>query len=161
MTSGTLTPSILRAAGIRPEHRWQARGYRISIWSSLLAAVAIVLVFIVGAGWSPTDDWLSHAEFAVTWIVLTYIWLQMGSLILVGAGTKHQMWIDALTSIVPLFLIVYVILQHHTGYVLLSAFQIKTAWVSAYALLLDVVVDLGMSVLLSRQVVEVGDAGVA
>jgi hypothetical protein len=161
MNSSTLAPPIQRAAGVRSEHHWQARGYRISIWSSLLAAVAIALIFIVGAGWSPTDDWRSHAEFAVTWIVLTYIWLQMGSLILVGAGTKHQMWIDALTSIVPLFLIVYVILQHHTGYVLLSAFQIKTAWVSAYALLLDVVVDLGMSVLLSRQVVEVGDAGVA
>lgn len=27
------------------------------------------------------------------------------------AGTKHQMWSDALSSIVPLFLIVYVILR--------------------------------------------------
>lgn len=161
MLSRTLTPLLLQAYSAHPDRQWQTRGYRISIWSSLLAAVVIALVFIVAAGWSPTDDWLVHADVAVTWIVLTYIWLQMGSLILVGAGTKHQMWIDALTSIVPLFLIVYVILQHHTGYVLLSAFQIRTAWVMAYALLLDVIVDLGMSVLLSRQVVEVGDAGVA
>jgi hypothetical protein len=27
----------------------------------------------------------------LTWILLTYIWVQMGSLILVGAGTKNQM----------------------------------------------------------------------
>jgi hypothetical protein len=84
----------------------------------------------------------------------------MGSLILVGAGTKHQMWIDALASIVPLFLIVYVLLQHYGGYIVVSTFQIRTAWVTAYTMLLDVVVDLGVTVLLSRQVVDVGDRGV-
>jgi hypothetical protein len=90
-------------------------------------------------------------------ILLTYIWVQMGSLIGVGSGTK---WIDALTSIVPLFLIVYVILQHHTGFVVLSSFQIRTAWVTAYTMLLDVVVDLGVSILLSRRVVDIGGGGV-
>jgi hypothetical protein len=93
-------------------------------------------------------------------ILLTYIWVQMGSLIGVGSGTKNQMWIDALTSIVPLFLIVYVILQHHTGFVVLSSFQIRTAWVTAYTMLLDVVVDLGVSILLSRRVVDIGGGGV-
>ena len=102
-----------------------------------------------------------HPSFAVIWILLTYIWVQMGSLILVGAGTKNQMWLDALTSIVPLFLIVYVLLQHHSGYVILSSFQVKTAWVIAYTMLLDVVIDLGVSVLLSRQVVDVGGSAVA
>ena len=71
------------------------------------------------------------------------------------------MWIDALTSIVPLFLIARVLVQHHIGCVVPSSFQVKTAWVAAYTVLLDVVVDLGVSVLLSRQVVEVGGLGVA
>jgi hypothetical protein len=84
----------------------------------------------------------------------------MGSLILVGAGTKNQMWLDALTSIVPLFLILYVVVQHHSGYVVLSSFQAKTAWATAYTMLLDVVIDLGVTVLLSRQVVDVGSGGV-
>jgi hypothetical protein len=118
-------------------------------------------VFFIGfPGWTPPDAWQPYADFSVTWILLTYIWVQMGSLIVVGSGTKNQMWIDALTSIVPLFLIVYVILQHHTGFVILSSFQIRTAWVIAYTMLLDVVVDLGVSILLSRRVVDIGGGGV-
>ena len=63
----------------------------------------------------------------------------MGSLILVGAGTKNQMWLDAFRSIVPLFLIFYVLIQHYSGYVELSHFQAKTASVTAYTMLLDFV----------------------
>lgn len=143
-----------------PRRRWHRKGYAISIISSLLMALAIGLFFIGGAGWVPPDNWQPHADFAVTWILLSYIWIQMGSLIIVGAGTKNQMWIDALTSIVPLFLIFYVILQHLSGYIVLSSFQARTAWVTAYTMLLDVVIDLGVTILLSRQIVDVGPSGV-
>ena len=153
--------AMLEAEHALPARRWHPNGYKISIISSLLIATAIGVFFIAGAGWSPPDSWQGGAEFAVTWLLLTYIWVQMGSLILVGSGTRNQMWVDALTSIIPLFVIIYVILQHHSGYVLLSSFQIKTAWVTAYTMLLDVVVDLGVTVLLSRQVVDVGGGGVA
>jgi hypothetical protein len=51
-------------------------------------------------------------------------------------------------------------MQHYGGYAVLSPFQVKTAWVTAYTMLLDVVIDLGVSVMLSRQVVEVGGGGV-
>ena len=152
--------AILRAEHA-PARRRHLNGYIVSIGSSLLMAIAIGLFFIAAAGWGPPESWQTNADFAVTWLLLTYIWVQMGSLIVVGVGTKNQMWIDALTSIVPLFLIVYVLLQHHIGYVVLSSFQAKTAWVTAYTMLLDVVVDLGVSVLLSRQIVEVGGSGVA
>ena len=144
-----------------PARKWHAKGYKISIISSLLMAVATGVFFLAMANWSPSASWQELADFSVTWILLTYIWVQMGSLILVGAGTKNQMWLDALTSIIPLFVVVYVILQHYSGYISLSSFQAKTAWVTAYTMLLDVVVDLGVSVLLSRQVVDVGGAGVA
>lgn len=137
-----------------------ARGYQVSIFCSLSTAVVIGVFFIAMAGWTVPQGWEELATFAVTWIMLTYIWVQMGSLILIGAGSKNQMWLDALTSIVPLFLIVYVLLQHYSGYVVLSPFQAKTAWVTAYTMLLDVVIDLGVSVLLSRQVVDVGGSGV-
>jgi hypothetical protein len=153
--------AMMEAGNAVPKRHWHHNGYTISIASSLVMAAAIGLFFIAGAGWSPPEDRLSQFDFGVTWLLLTYIWIQMGSLILVGAGTKNQMWIDALTSIVPLFLIVYVVLQHYTGFVILSSFQIKTAWVTAYTMLLDVVVDLGVTVLLSRQVVDVGGGGVA
>ena len=143
-----------------PARQWHPKGYAISMVSSLAMALAIGLFFIGMAGWSPSQGWQSRADLAVTWILLTYIWVQMGSLILVGAGTKHQMWLDALTSIIPLFIIAYVVVQHHTGFIVLSTFQIKAAWVTAYTMLLDVVVDLGVSVMLSRQVVEVGGGGV-
>jgi hypothetical protein len=158
LSTGQLA-AALEAEHAVPKRRWHHNGYTISIASSLLMAVAIGLFFIAGAGWSPPENWQEQFDFAVTWLLLTYIWIQMGSLILVGAGTKNQMWIDALTSIVPLFLIVYVVLQHYSGYVVLSSFQVKTAWVTAYTMLLDVVIDLGVTVLLSRQVVDVGGGG--
>ena len=143
-----------------PARHWHASGYAISIFSSLAAAVVIGLFFIAAAGWTPASDWQIFADFTVTWLLLTYIWLQMGSLLLVGAGTKHQMWLDALTSILPLFVITYVLLQHYSGYIEISSFQVKTAWVTAYTMLLDLVVDLGVTIMLSRQVVDVGGGGV-
>jgi hypothetical protein len=135
-------------------HRWHASGYQVSIFASLLVAVVIGIFFIAMAGWGPSQSWQEFADFGVTWILLTYIWVQMGSLVLVGTGTKKQMWLDALTSIVPLFIIVYVIIQHYAGYVVLSSFQAHTAWVTGYTMLLDVVVDLGVTALRSRPVAE-------
>jgi hypothetical protein len=114
--------SIVEGQHGRSARRWHATGYQVSIFSSLLMAACIGVFFIVMAGWGPSADWQELADFSVTWILLTYIWVQMGSLILVGAGTKNQMWLDALTSIVPLFLVLYVVVQHHAGYVVLSSF---------------------------------------
>ncbi len=150
---------VTEATHTVPVRRWHATGHQISILASLGMAVAIGTFFLAMRGWSPPEVWQVQADFAVTWVLLTYIWVQMGSLILVGAGTKNQMWLDAFTSVVPLFLIVYVLLQHYAGYIELSHFQAKTASVTAYTMLLDFVVDLGVSVLLSRQVVDVGAGG--
>jgi hypothetical protein len=149
------------ARHVVPARRWHATGHFISIVTSLLIAVVIGVFFFGLRGWSPPEAWQVQADFAVTWLLLTYIWVQMGSLILVGAGTKNQMWLDAFTSVVPLFLIFYVLIQHYTGFIELSHFQAKTASVTAYTMLLDFVIDLGVSVLLSRQVVDVGTGGVA
>ena len=160
-----LTPqqvgAIAGSAENVPRRRWHPNGYKVSIYTSLLMAVAIGVFFIGMASWGPSEDWQATADFAVPWFLLTYVWIQMGSLIVVGAGTKNQMWLDALTSIVPLFVIVYVLLQHYSGYVALSPFQARTAWLTAYTMLLDLVIDLGVTVLLSRQVVDVGGGGVA
>lgn len=152
--------AIASSAANVPRRKWHPNGYKVSIVSSLLMAVVIGVFFIAMAGWAPVDAWLQAADFAVPWILLTYVWIQMGSLIVVGAGTKHQMWLDALTSIIPLFVIVYVLLQHYAGFLVVSPFQVRTAWLTAYTMLLDLVVDLGVTVLLSRQVVDVGGGGV-
>ena len=154
------TAVVSQGAHLIPVRRWHPTGHQVSIWSSLFIAAVIAVFFIVMRGWSPSREWQVRADFAVTWILLTYIWVQMGTLILVGAGTKAQMWLDALTSILPLFLIVYVILQYYSGYLELSDFQVRTASVTAYTMLLDLVTDLGVSVLLSRQIVDVGTSGV-
>lgn len=152
--------SVVAGEHALPRRHWHPNGYKISIASSLLVSIAIGIFFIWAAGWAPPESWNEYDGFGVTWILLTYIWVQMGSLILVGAGTKNQMWLDALTSIVPLFLITYVLLQYYSGYLALSPFQAKVAWVTAYTMLLDVVIDLGVTILLSRQVVDVGGGGV-
>jgi hypothetical protein len=153
-------PVIEQTGHVIPLRRWHSAGHQVSILSSLLVAVGTGIFFIGLRGWAPPSEWQLQADFSVTWILLTYIWIQMGSLILVGVGTKNQMWLDAFTSVVPLLVIVYVILQYYSGYLELSHFQVKTAFVTAYTMLLDFVVDLGVSVLLSRQVVDVGAEGV-
>jgi hypothetical protein len=151
--------AVAQAGGPVPVRRWHPSGYKISVWSSLMAAAAIGLFFIAAAGWSPPEVWQGEAAFGVTWLMLSYIWVQMGSLVVAGAGTKGQMWIDALTSIVPLFLIFYVLLQHYGDFIVISPFQVRAAWATAYTMLLDVVIDLGVTILLSRQVVDVGGQG--
>ncbi|MDX2205400.1 MAG: hypothetical protein NW223_21810 [Hyphomicrobiaceae bacterium] len=150
--------AITAGGGLRPRRR--TSGSAISIFSSLAVALIIGVFFIGMAGWRPDEARQEIADFTVTWVLLTYIWIQMGTLILVGAGSKNQMWIDALSSIVPLFIVLYVVVQHQSGYVVLSSFQAKAAWATAYTMLLDVVIDLGVTVLLSRQVVDVAGGGV-
>jgi len=152
--------AVLEGAHGVPRRGWHTSGYKVSIVSSLLMAISIGVFFIGLPGWSPPEAWGQTADFIVPWVLLTYVWVQMGSLIVVGAGTKNQMWLDALTSIIPLFVIVYVIIQHYAGYVPLSSFQVRTAWLTAYTMLLDLVIDLGVTVLLSRQIVDVGGRGV-
>src|SRR5687768_454957 len=100
---------VSHGAQVGPVRRWHPTGHQVSILSSLIMAVAIGVFFIAMRGWSPSPEWQVQADFAVTWTLLTYIWLQMGTLILVGAGSKTRMWLDALSSVVPLFLIVYVV----------------------------------------------------
>ena len=67
-----------------PVRRWHATGHFISILSSLGIAAVIGLFFFDLRGWSPPEAWQIQADFSVTWFLLTYIWVQMGSLILVG-----------------------------------------------------------------------------
>jgi hypothetical protein len=133
-----------------PVRRWHATGHFISILSSLGIAAVIGVFFFALRGWSPPEAWQIQADFSVTWLLLTYIWVQMGSLILVGSGTKNQMWLDAFTSVMPLFLIFYVLIQHYSGYIELSHFQAKTASVTAYTMLLDFVVDSAVPIALSQ-----------
>lgn len=154
--TSTQVATMLEANHRLPARHWHPSGFKVSVWASLLMGVVIGLFFIWQAGWSPPPTWGNRGEIAVSWILITYIWIQVGSLVLVGAGNRNQMWVDALTSMVPLFLILYVLLQHYGGYVVLSSFQVNAALLVAYTMLLDVVVDLGISVLLSRQIVDVG-----
>jgi uncharacterized protein YggE len=51
--------------------------------------------------------------------------------------------------------VVYVIVQHYTGYAVLSEFQVRTAWVTAYTMLLDVMVNFGVSALSGRRATDV------
>lgn len=154
--SSSQLAAALEAGHQLPARHWHPSGFKVSVWASLLMGLAIALFFIWKAGWAPPPTWDNRGEIAVSWVLITYIWIQVGSLVLVGAGNRNQMWVDALTSMVPLFLIFYVLLQHYAGYVELSRFQVNAALLVAYTMLLDVVVDLGISVLLSRQIVDVG-----
>src|SRR5687767_3200348 len=88
--SAARVASIVEGQHRSSVRRWHATGYQVSIFSSLFVSACIGVFFIAMAGWGPPADWQELADFSVTWILLTYIWVQMGSLILVGAGTKTR-----------------------------------------------------------------------
>ena len=102
----------------------------------------IGVFFFALRGRSPPEAWQIQADFSVTWLLLTYIWVQMRSLILVGAGTKKPDVARCLhfsSTVISNLLRADPALQrlHRT-----LAFQAKTASVTAYTTLLDFVVDL-------------------
>jgi hypothetical protein len=53
-------------------------------------AACIGVFFIAMADWGPSADWQELADFSVTWVLPTYIWVQMGSLIGVTVLLSRQ-----------------------------------------------------------------------
>jgi hypothetical protein len=68
MDQTTSDPAAIASRHIIPVRRWHPNGYKISISSSLLVAVAIGVFFIGFPGWTPPEAWQPHADFTVTWI---------------------------------------------------------------------------------------------
>jgi hypothetical protein len=130
----------------------QIKSHHISIIASISAAVAIGIFFYWKPAWSPAADAQMPYDFAVMWVLLTYMWVQMGTHILFAAATRNQMLLDTLSSILPTLVIAYVLAEYYRGDLAASAYQLNTAWLTAYAMFLDLVLDLSIAISMRRPV---------
>jgi hypothetical protein len=124
----------------------QIKGHHISVAASLLAAVAIAVFFFGAPAWAPAADAQMLSDFGMMWALLTYLWLQTATHIVYGPATRNQMLIDMLSSIIPLLVVGYVIAEYYRGDLRASTFQINAAWLTAYAMLLDLVLDMSLAI---------------
>lgn len=128
------------------------KGHVVSVIASLIASMAIVLGFFGWAQWVPAPDQQMFSDFAASWVLLTYLWIQLSAHIVLAPATKNEMLVDMLSSVLPVILIFYVLAEYYRNDLQLSAFQINAAWLTAYAMLLDLVIDTGLAISLRRQV---------
>lgn len=130
----------------------KSKGHIISVAASAIAALAAALAFFGAPGWAPMMEQQMTMDFAVCWVLLTYLWVQLFSHIIFGTTSKNEMLVDMLSSIAPVLVISYVLAEYYRGDLQLSQFQANAAWLTAYAMLLDLVVDTGLAIALRRQV---------
>ena len=117
-----------------------------------MASIAIVVGFFGWGQWGPAPDQQMFSGFAASWVLLTYLWIQLSAHIVLAPATKNEMLVDMLSSVLPVILIFYVLAEYYRGDLQLSGFQINAAWLTAYAMLLDLVIDTGLAISLRRQV---------
>jgi hypothetical protein len=85
------------------------------------------------------------SSFAVMYALLTYLFLQMVAHIFYGPTLRSQMLVDMLSSLLPVMIILYVLVEYYRGYLAVSAFQLNAALLTAYAMTLDLLVDIGLT----------------
>jgi hypothetical protein len=120
------------------------KGHHFSIGASVIAAVAIALGFFGAPGWTPTEGGDTAASFAVMYVLLTYLFLQMVAHIFYRPASRRQMLIDLLSSLLPVMIILYVLVDYSRGNLAVSTFQLNAALLTIYAMTLDLLVDIGL-----------------
>ena len=121
------------------------KGHQFSIAASVLAALAIAALFFGAPGWTPAEERHMTSSFAVMYALLTYLFLQMVAHIFYGPTLRSQMLVDMLSSLLPVMIILYVLVEYYRGYLAVSAFQLNAALLTAYAMTLDLLVDIGLT----------------
>lgn len=128
----------------------QIKNHHVSMAASLLATVAIGFFFFWTPAWAPGTDMQMLADFAAMGVLLTYLWVQMLAHIVFAPATRNQMLADVL-SIVPILAIIYVLAEYYRGDLVASDYQVYIAWLTAYAMFLDLVLDLSVALSPRRQ----------
>ena len=120
------------------------KGHHFSIGASVIAAVAIAFGFFGAPGWTPTGGGDAAASFAVMYVLLTYLFLQMVAHVFYRPASRRQLLIDMLSSLLPVVLLLYVLADYSRGHLAVSTFQLNAALLTLYAMTLDLLVDIGL-----------------
>ncbi len=120
------------------------KGHHFSIGASVIAAVAIAVFFFGAAGWMPTEEGYLTSSFTLMYALLTYLVLQMVSHIFYHPPSRRQMLVDMLSSLLPVVILLYVLVDYSRGNLAVSTFQLNAALLTIYAMTLDLLVDIGL-----------------
>jgi hypothetical protein len=138
-------PGLLRIVifGRAPTGTWR----RASMLLSLLAALGIWFFFIRTRGWEPPAGMSAEFSAYVHWGLLTYLGVQLTMLIWTGAGgSRAEVWIDTLTSLIPAVLIFYILALHWNHFEELPLEQLRFAKSTALTMGIDFIVDFGVAI---------------
>jgi hypothetical protein len=127
-------------------------GRRFSMLLSLMAAVAIWYFFMAMRGWKPVSGLESEISSYVTWGLLIYLGVQLTMLIWTSTGgTRREVWLDTMTSLVPFVLVIYVLVDHWRHLEELPLEQLRLAKSTALTAGIDFMADLGVAIATQRR----------
>lgn len=120
--------------------------------SAIIMAVFIVLFFFGDTGFDPqTPSDAVFYSFMAAIFLLAYLWIQSGGIALTGVPNSLAMATDAITSIIPLFPLLFAFVEYWSGDLQMTYFQYYFGIAALVAILFDVVVNLTLMIRLSRR----------
>jgi hypothetical protein len=127
-------------------------GRRFSKVLSVLVAVAIWYFFMQMRGWTPPVGEEVDYSTNVHRFLLGYLAVQLIVLIPTrGAGSTDEVWLDTLTSFLPLLLILYVLMLHWSNLERLPLEQLRYAKSTMGVMAIDFIVDFWLAVATQNQ----------
>lgn len=120
------------------------KGHHFSIGASVTAAVAIAVFFFGAPGWMPTEQGHLTSSFTLMYVLLTYLFLQMVAHIFYRPPSRRHMLVDMLSSLLPVVILLYILVDYSRGNLAVSTFQLNAALLTIYAMTLDLLVDIGL-----------------
>lgn len=120
------------------------KGHHFSIGASVIAALGIAVFFFGAPGWMPTEQGHLTSSFTLMYLLLTYLFLQMVAHIFYRPPTRRQIMVDMLSSLLPVVVLLYVLIDYSRGNLAVSTFQLNAAVLTIYAMTLDLLVDIGL-----------------
>jgi hypothetical protein len=119
-------------------------GHHFSIGASVFAALAIGIFFFGAPGWMPTEQGHLTSSFTLMYVLLTYLFLQMVAHIFYRPTSRRQTLVDLLSSLLPVVILLYILVDYSRGNLAVSTFQLNAALLTIYAMTLDLLVDIGL-----------------
>jgi hypothetical protein len=115
------------------------KGHHFSITAFVIA------VFFFGVpGWTPVEQGHMTSSFALMYVLLTYLFLQMVAHIFYRPPSRRHMLIDMHSSLLPVVILLYIVADYSRGNLAVSTFQLNAAVLTLYAMTLDLFVDIGL-----------------
>lgn len=120
--------------------------------SAIVMAIVIIVFFFMQEGYEPATaaDGVFYSFMAAIFLLI-YLWIQSGGIALTGVPNSLAMATDAITSIIPLFPLLFAFFQYWSGDLTMTYFQLYFGYTAFVAIMFDVVVNLTLMIRLSRR----------